>query len=218
MGSFFAVRPGHFLHLARHAPEVSRDATNHRQTVDQPGASAFRLGIARARGGAIFADNLVGYPYNGELNWNSSDPSIATVDENGLLVTEDVDGDTAVTITVELEGVSGTLTVNVRDTTLVGGVIISDNDSDLIHDGDYTIAVENTEKWRCLFLDESGAHLYNLTRDTLWISDSVAVSVPDIDAMQGSSADVSRSTPGPALIRCGIERDGYSVETHTVVQ
>ena len=172
---------------------------------------------------AFFADPAaIAIPYRGNLTWSSDNEDAASVDQNGLLETEDVVEDTTVTITVESEGVSGTLTVNVLDTILAGGVIISDNDNDLIHDGDYAIAVEDTEKWRCLFLDESGAHLYNLSWDALWISDDEAVSVPDMDSFQESSADVSRSAAGPAVIRCGIERggepSGYYVEAITVAQ
>ena len=167
---------------------------------------------------AIFADNSVGYPYNGGLTWSSSDPLVATVDENGLLVTEDVEGDMSVTITVTSGDVSGTLIVNVLDTTLVQGVVISDNNYDLIHDGDYTISVEETERWRCLFLDERGTHLYNLSWDAWWLSSNEAVSVPDMDSFQGPFADVSRSAPGPSVITCGIERGSYYVETNTVAQ
>ena len=165
---------------------------------------------------AIFADNSVGYPYNGNLTWSSDNEDAATVDQNGLLVTGDVGEDTTVTITVESEGVSDALTVNVLSTVLAEAVIISDNDADLIHDGDYAIAVENTEKWRCLFLDWNGVHLYNLSRDALWTSDNEAVSIPDMDSFPGSFAYVSRSAPGAAVVSCGIERGGYYVETNTI--
>lgn len=166
---------------------------------------------------AIFADNSVGYPYNSNLTWSSDNEDAATVDQNGLLVTGDVEEDTSVTITVESEGVSETLTVNVLSTVLVEAVIISDNDADLIHDGDYTVAIEHTEKWRCLFLDRNGVHLYNLSRDAWWTSDNEAVSVPDMDSFPGSFAYVSRSAPGFTVVSCGIERSGYDLQTNTVV-
>jgi len=164
---------------------------------------------------ASFADSSVGYPYNGNLTWSSDNEDAATVDQNGLLVSGDVDEDTTVTITVASEGVSGALTVNVLSTVLAEAVIISDNDADLIHDGDYAVATEHTEKWRCLILDWNGVHLYNLSRDALWTSDNAAVSIPDMDSFPGSFAYVSRSAPGAAVVSCAIERDSYIV-TNTV--
>lgn len=163
---------------------------------------------------ATFSDGTVIPNFAGTVAW-SSDNSAATVSPGGLVTSaNDVASDTTAVITASA-GVAGggtvtdTLDVIVLDGELDFATLISDNDGDLVHDGDYTIALDDTEQWRCLFDDGLGGNAFDLTQDANWSSDNpTAVGV--------ALGQVSRFAAGAAVIQCSADFGSGAVTTNQV--
>jgi hypothetical protein len=163
---------------------------------------------------ATFSDGSSLPDFNDYVTWSSDNEAAATITPDGIFTSGSVSTDTPVTITATVGNVGATLTVNVLNGDLADATIISDNNGDLIHDGDYTVAVGEKEQWLCLCNYEGGDHSFNLTRDAVWESDS-----PDVVYVSAGAAAgrVSRFVFGAAVMSCSIERSTFTLNANVVV-
>lgn len=162
----------------------------------------------------IFSDGSTEPEFAGPVSWSSGNQSAATVTPTGLLESGDVSVDAIVTITATSGDVEATFTVNVLNTPFDLLTIISDNDYDWVHDGDYSVAVENTETWRCLAENTAqGSRQYDVTRAVYWYTDDSEVLAVGNGEVGGT---ITRHAAGPVLVTCGIERT-YYVTTNVIV-
>ncbi len=162
---------------------------------------------------AHFSDGSITPAYTGSIVWGS-DNAAAKISSSGLFTSGSVGKDTTVTVTVSESDVRARLVINILDGDLTVATIISDNDRDLIHDGDYNVAVGNTEQWRCLCKNSTSKHQFDLTRDVNWSSEA-----PNTIAVDNSDTggQVSRLSSGTTVIFCSIERDTFNIETNAIV-
>ena len=162
---------------------------------------------------ATFSDGTFLADYSHYVNWSSDNEAAATITSDGLLKSEWVSTNTPVTITATAGNISATLTVNILDGDIANATIISDSNGDLIHDGDYTVAVGFNEQWLCLCSYNGGGRSFNLTRDAVWESQFPAVVYVSTGAAAGL---VSRYAIGASVISCRIERLAFTLTANIV--
>jgi len=162
---------------------------------------------------AHFSDGSITPSYTGPVVW-SSDNAAAKISSSGLFTSGSIGKDTTVTITVSEGDVRARFVINIIDGDLTVATIISDNDRDLTHDGDYNVSIGNTEQWRCLCKNSASEHQFDLTHDVRWSSDDPNnVTVDNSD----TAGQVLRLSSGPTVIFCSVERDAFNIGANVIV-